>query len=152
MCSHINHADPNNLVISEGLCQWYHYSNECYGFFTHSENSSEKTEKQHHADNNDIADSDLAYNSKAFKSMSLGDELHYPLIYSLRTVDYPECPSDDQHESYYSCLTAESFIESRQYLPGLGIASRNKPCRQSTYRYYRKNYYICIRNSYLSHK
>ena len=62
MGSDINHAYTDYLVISEGLRQRNDHNNKGYRLLAHAEHSSEKAEKKHHQDNNDIPYSKLPHN------------------------------------------------------------------------------------------
>ena len=61
MCSNIDHADSNDLVIPQRPGQGYDYSHKCYRFLTHPENRPENAEKQHYKYNDYVSDTSLPY-------------------------------------------------------------------------------------------
>lgn len=152
MCSHIDHTYAGKFVISEAFCQWDSHSHKGYGLLAHPEDSPEKTEKKHYEGNDYITYAKLADEAETLEILYFGDELQYAFIHCLGTVHDPECASDDKYEGNDAGLLAESFIESGEDLPGLGVSSGDKPGGNCTDEQDGEDDDVCVRNFEFWHK
>ena len=86
------------------------YDDKRYTFLTHTEDSSEYSEKEHYKDYHKISDPHTSYSPIPFQTTDCLDELHDTFIQGSGTVYHPECTTDYQHKSDYARLTDETLI------------------------------------------
>ena len=121
----IHHAYTHEIIISKRPGKRNHYSNESNRLLAHSEYGPEEAEQKHNESDHNVPYAQLADKSEPFKTLNLRYKLHDTVIDSLRTIDNPECSSDDQHKGNDAGLLAESLIQRREHLPRLRLATRH---------------------------